>query len=385
MRVHSTAAIVVTTLLAAGLVPTRSSAGILPPAEVANLPTGISMAWAEVGPATGAPVVFLHGFTDTRRSFAGVVAELASLRPDLRLITLDLRGHGASSLPSAPSCRARPESCFTVDSHAADVIALLDQLAIERADLVGHSLGSLIAQEVALQAPGRVRRLVLIGGAPSTAANPLVLELRHQMVEGTWRQHLVASGYSFPDQVYELPTRAAGAEAEAWVRSSWATEAGAESALLAAIADEALATPLGTWIGTLRALERTDLRGRLKTLTAPTLAIWGTQDSSFPENPDQAALREALAASESPSAWWKRHGVRSAPADRATDDLGHNLHWAAPEAIARDLAGFLRDAGAPTAEVARVSAGSRVEIEPDRGSLLQLRPRLSALPNPTAP
>jgi pimeloyl-ACP methyl ester carboxylesterase len=342
------------------------------PARTTQLPTGISMSWSETGGTDGPAVLFLHGFTDTRRSFAGLVAELTQLRPDLRLITVDLRGHGSSTLPFAPGCRARPELCFTVAHHAADVLALMDQLGIVRADLVGHSLGTLVAQTVALDAPARVRRLVLIGGAASTSANPLVQYLRRELVEGEWSSRLRALGYSSPDRVYELPVRTVGLEAEAWIRSNWAVEAGVDSALLATIADEALNLPFGTWVGTLRALETTDLRGRLGQLAAPTLVIWGVQDQNFPEEPDQVALRQALAASGSPSAWWKRYGVRSMPADGVTDDHGHNLHWAAPAVVARDLAAFFRDGGAPTTDRARVAADSRVVVESQAAAVLQL-------------
>ena len=50
---------------------------------------------------------------------------------------------------------------------AGDVLALMDTLGIERASLVGHSMGSFVAQQVALAAPGRVERLMLVGYAPS--------------------------------------------------------------------------------------------------------------------------------------------------------------------------------------------------------------------------
>src|SRR5690606_17166612 len=79
----------------------------------------------------------------------------------------DFRGHGASG---------RPPRGYAVADFAEDVALLLEQLNLQGATLVGHSLGSLVARDVARRVPQRVRRLVLVGSTPSTAT-PLVREL----------------------------------------------------------------------------------------------------------------------------------------------------------------------------------------------------------------
>ncbi|MCG8419715.1 MAG: alpha/beta hydrolase, partial [Proteobacteria bacterium] len=72
---------------------------------------------------------------------------------DLRVVAPSQRGHGDSGHPAGG---------YGVDDFAADAIALLDALGIERAAVVGHSMGSFIAQQVALRAPQRVTHLILI-------------------------------------------------------------------------------------------------------------------------------------------------------------------------------------------------------------------------------
>ena len=73
----------------------------------------------------------------------------------------------------------------------------------------------------------------------------------------------------------------------------------------------------------------------------------------FPLEPDQRELRESLASAHARhgTSWaWKRYGREPMPASGVQSDLGHNLQWAATEAVARDLAAFLRPDGAPTSE-----------------------------------
>src|SRR4051794_14771243 len=91
-------------------------------------------------------VVLLHGFAGTRRTWDGVVDRLAAER--YRPLALDLRGHGAAA--------ARRPIDFA--ACAGDVLAA----APERFVLAGYSLGGRIAQHVALAAPERVERLMLV-------------------------------------------------------------------------------------------------------------------------------------------------------------------------------------------------------------------------------
>src|SRR5260370_31580607 len=126
---------------------------------------GVAIAYDVTPPPPGASapptVVLLHNIMCDRHVFDHAVA---ALRPRFRTIAIDFRGHGQSALPAQE---------FSVDDLAGDVIAVMDQEGVARASVVGLSLGATVALEVALRAPARVERLVLMGAdaAPDTTIN----------------------------------------------------------------------------------------------------------------------------------------------------------------------------------------------------------------------
>ncbi|TQK42591.1 pimeloyl-ACP methyl ester carboxylesterase [Streptomyces sp. SLBN-118] len=97
----------------------------------------------------GVPLVFVHGWTANRHRWDHQMAHFA---PKRRVIRLDLRGHGDSS----------GSGSRTIGELAEDVLALLDHLQVDRFVLVGHSMGGMIAQTIALGHPERIERLVLV-------------------------------------------------------------------------------------------------------------------------------------------------------------------------------------------------------------------------------
>jgi 3-oxoadipate enol-lactonase/4-carboxymuconolactone decarboxylase len=99
----------------------------------------------------GAPTLLLHGHTFDRRVWDPVMPAL--IHADLRVIRPDLRGHGRSD---------RPDSGYHVSHHAADVLAVLDSSAVERATVVGFSFGGGVALELALSHPDRVASVGLL-------------------------------------------------------------------------------------------------------------------------------------------------------------------------------------------------------------------------------
>ncbi|MGV9275438.1 alpha/beta fold hydrolase [Streptomyces griseosporeus] len=112
---------------------------------------GATLTYDDEGPRdSGAvPLVFVHGWTANRHRWDHQTAHFSATR---RVVRLDLRGHGDSS----------GAGLGTIDEVAADVLALLDHLHIERCVLVGHSMGGMTAQAIALSHPERVERLVLV-------------------------------------------------------------------------------------------------------------------------------------------------------------------------------------------------------------------------------
>jgi 2-succinyl-6-hydroxy-2,4-cyclohexadiene-1-carboxylate synthase len=110
----------------------------------------------------GWPLLLLHGFTGSAATWAPHTLRFA---PHLRTIAPDLIGHGQSDSPPDPE-RYRMERCV------ADLLALLDALHVDRADVLGYSMGGRVALHLAAAAPGRVRSLVLESSSPGIADPP---------------------------------------------------------------------------------------------------------------------------------------------------------------------------------------------------------------------
>ena len=104
------------------------------------------------GDANGIPVVMLHGWPESSYCWEGVARHLDS---GLRIIAPDLRGLGDSE-------RTMDVSAYQKQELAKDVIEVVDALQIDSFFLVGHDWGGVVAQEVALSIPERIKRLVLM-------------------------------------------------------------------------------------------------------------------------------------------------------------------------------------------------------------------------------
>ncbi|MFF5259857.1 alpha/beta fold hydrolase [Actinomadura viridis] len=120
-------------------------------AEIRHVPAGgVTTRIAELG--SGPPVFLLHGRGGHLETFARTLPALAGA--GRRAIAFDLLGHGLTGRPG--------HGRYDVDRLAAHAGAVLDALGLDRADLVGQSLGGWTAALLALRSPGRVRRLALI-------------------------------------------------------------------------------------------------------------------------------------------------------------------------------------------------------------------------------
>lgn len=97
----------------------------------------------------GTPLLLLHGLTSNHAMF---YREIEFFKKKYRVLALDARGHGESD---------RPES-YSLDDHIADAVALINHLKLETLHIIGVSMGSYIAQGVAIALPERVKKLVLV-------------------------------------------------------------------------------------------------------------------------------------------------------------------------------------------------------------------------------
>ncbi|MHA6694257.1 alpha/beta fold hydrolase [Homoserinimonas sp. A520] len=130
-----------------------------PPAKGVASVDGVTIATYEFGDADARPALLVHGFASSgllnwRNS--GWVRDL--LRAGYRVIAIDQRGHGESDKPHSPDA-------YTIDLLVADVQHVLDTFMLDEVDYVGYSLGARVGWRTAVNAPGRIRRLIL-GGIP---------------------------------------------------------------------------------------------------------------------------------------------------------------------------------------------------------------------------
>jgi pimeloyl-ACP methyl ester carboxylesterase len=254
------------------------------------LATGIRLHYTEAGDPSAPPVLLLHGYSDSAFSYSPIMPLLAE---QAHLFALDQRGHGQSD---------RPLSGYSMPDFAADVIAFMDALQLPQIILIGHSMGSLIAQEVAIAAPERITGLVLLGSAANAGNIVGISEL----------QGFIAD---LSDPVPEEFIRE--------FQLSNAYQPLADDFLAQAVA-ESCKLPAYVWKKVLAGLMDVDNTPRLDAIRAPTLLLWGDRDSYFPRS-EQEALRKGIA-----DATLKIYS-----------DTGHSVHWERPKETAADLGAFI--------------------------------------------
>ena len=113
---------------------------------------------------TGTPILMLNGLGSNADMWGAVEDELSMIG---RTIVFDMPGSGRSPTPRSP---------LSISDHAALALALIDELGHERADVVGFSLGGMVAQQLAHDAGDRVRRLILVGTGCGLGGMPPTLQ-----------------------------------------------------------------------------------------------------------------------------------------------------------------------------------------------------------------
>jgi len=311
-----------------------------------ELTTGICMKYIDAGNPYGTPIVLLHGYTDTSRSFELLIQDLLRTNKNIRIIAPDLRGHGETSMPMDEECKYTPERCFTPKLFASDVLALMDELCIDKAHIVGHSMGSVIAQELALKHEGRVASMVLAGtfvnGKDCETIHSFFI---HDLIEEDWRCRLEQEcDFIWPADAYSILPMNMGESVKSFIKEKWVSEPSAATEYLEAIYRETIATPLGTWIGAIRALGGIDYTAALKDLRVPTLILWSTQDAvtTYKDQVHVKTAFEGAAQENGTKVIYKTYGKLPLPEPGGpANELGHNFHWGASREVAADVDAFI--------------------------------------------
>lgn len=244
----------------------------------------------------GKPIVMINGLGANARDWGPLGDQLAQRA---RLVTFDNRGAGRSVVAAEP---------FPLERMAQDTVAVFEAYGLKSANLLGHSMGGMIAQLVAVNRPDLVERLVLIGTHPGAkSAVPSTPEARAAMFpqEQLPREELVRRQFL----VYVSP-RFLEHDRDTFERM-----------IAVRLAD---LIPLEMWQLQLQALMQSERAEAIRAIRAPTLIIHGREDALVPFANGEK-LRDLIP------------GARLV----ALDDCGHMVNWEKPVEAASAIAEFL--------------------------------------------
>jgi len=256
---------------------------------------GGALAVVEEG-AGGIPLLLVHGWTGSKEDFADWMIPLADA--GFHVVAPDHRGHGASHKPD-------DEDQYSLDILAADMLGVADALGWDRFVLLGHSMGGMVAQKIAIGWPERLRGLVLMDThhGPLSVERTVVevgVEMARTLGTGAIADMMAAATEPGPldTEAYQRVCAERPGHFERGVEMTRASS----SAMFAAMLVEMASTP-----------SRLDA---LAALGVPTLVIVGDQDLPF--IPASEALAAAIPGAryevlpdaghspqfEAPDAWW---------------------------------------------------------------------------------
>jgi pimeloyl-ACP methyl ester carboxylesterase len=149
------------------------------------LPTGVTLNVATAGRQDAPPIVLLHGFPESHRTWRGLVPLLSE---SARLIMPDQRGFAGSDAP-------QDKAEYATDRIVADLFALVDRLGLERFTLVGHDWGGAVSWAAALRGDPRLARLVIINAPHPVIFQKSLIESQEQRAASQYINAFRAPGF----------------------------------------------------------------------------------------------------------------------------------------------------------------------------------------------
>jgi pimeloyl-ACP methyl ester carboxylesterase len=256
------------------------------------LDNGVKLEYRVTGPKDAPVVLMIHGVTDSGHSWTSIMPYLET---SYRVYAPTLRGHGDSE---------KPAGGYRIAVFAEDMVAFMDKLGIDHASVVGHSLGSLVAHQLASVYPQRVDALALIGSAPTLVNNPVVTYLWDEVIGLEEFQDPID-----PEFILEWQTGPNPVDPE----------------FFETVLSETAKVPARVWKAAFRGLLTDDHRAFLDDVDSPTLIIWGDADLLIAYDEQMALL----------------HAISGATL-LVYPGTGHNTHWEQPAQVAADLLTFLQ-------------------------------------------
>ena len=285
------------------------------------LATGVTLNVALAGPTDAPPVILLHGFPESHRTWRGIAP---LLEDRFRLVMPDQRGFAASDQP-------QDKSEYTTEKIVADLFALADTLAIERFSLVGHDWGGAVAWAAAIKGDPRIERLAIVNAPHPVIFQKSLIEDKNQRAASQYitafrtpgfEQMVEAMGWeTFFDKSFgaHVDLTLIPPEEKAQHVGEW-SQPGTLTAMLnwyrasqLHVPPPVLTVPIPDWV-----------LGAFPTIRIPTLVVWGMQDKAL--LPVQLEGLDRLVEN--------LRIVRVAEA-------GHFVPWEQPQAVALALAPFL--------------------------------------------
>jgi len=217
---------------------------------------------------------------------------LPLLPESLHVYAVSMRGHGNSS---------RPEGSYHPDVLAGDIADFMKQLGIDKAAIVGHSLGATVAQSFATTYPDKITAMVLIGGFAHFNKKSIYdfkaeVDLLAEPVDSSF-----VSGFQKSTLYQEVPSQ-----------------------FFLTVVNESLKLPVLIWKNVISAMLECNYLEKLRNVSVPSLLVWGNQDL-FASIEDQHLLQNAIKDSKL----------------KVFKNVGHAVHWEDPENFSNAVGAFL--------------------------------------------